>query len=106
MSAHVCGPKCDCRAELIDAATRLSEAATLLASTVSAGSNDRIELHYALVRAAKAKLTGAMEEWREHLVEQLQGVSSEPAPLPDHRFFFRAHDRLLSTPANHPRGIV
>ena len=106
MSAHICGRKCDCRAELIDAATRLSEVATLLSSTVSAGSNDRIELHYALVRAAKAKLTGAMEEWREHLVEQLREPSPDPIATPEHRFFFRANDRLLSAPANQHRGIA
>lgn len=101
MSAHICGSKCDCRADLIDAATRLSEVATLLSSTVSAGSNDRIELHYALVRAAKAKLTGALEEWREHLRDS----SPEAPATADHRFFFRAQDRLLSTAVNLPGSI-
>jgi hypothetical protein len=56
--------------DLNAAAAGLAEASRLLSQSVMSGPDDLIELHFAFVRATRAKLCGAMAAWKDHLDEQ------------------------------------
>lgn len=64
---HTCGRECPCRVDLQAAADALAESSRLLSESLSFSSADLVELRFALVRAAKSKVCGAMNEFREHL---------------------------------------
>jgi len=67
---HTCGPACECRKDLNAAAAGLAEASRLLSQSILSDSDEMIELYYAFVRASKAKFSGAMAAYRDHLEEQ------------------------------------
>jgi hypothetical protein len=53
--------------DLQAAANGLAESSRLLSESLSFSSADLVELRFALVRAAKSKVCGAMNEFRDHL---------------------------------------
>jgi hypothetical protein len=73
MMKHFCGSECACRADLDKAAVALAEASRLLSASIMVSSVDLIESCYAGVRAAKAKVHGAMAAYVDHLQEATQG---------------------------------
>ena len=75
---HTCGPACECRMDLNAAAAGLAEASRLLSQSVLSDSDDVIELYYAFVRAAKAKFSGAMAAYRDHLQDQMMASTRQP----------------------------
>jgi hypothetical protein len=56
--------------DLNAAAAGLAEASRLLSQSVLFGPDELIELHFAFVRATRAKLSGAMAAYKDHLDEQ------------------------------------
>lgn len=66
---HKCEPTCECRQDLEAAVAALEQSTRLLSVFVFADSDELIEKYYAGVRAAKAKLAGAMAAYRDHLIE-------------------------------------
>jgi hypothetical protein len=66
---HECGAACECRQDLDAALAALESSARLLSAFIFAGPIDLIDTYYATVRAAEAKLKGAMTAYREHLLE-------------------------------------
>jgi hypothetical protein len=66
---HQCGPECECRIDLTKAAAALEEASRLLSASVLFDSDEAIETCYAFVRASKAKFSGAMSAYKDHLRE-------------------------------------
>jgi hypothetical protein len=55
--------------DLNAAAAGLAEASRLLSASILSGPVELIELHFAFVRATKAKFSGAMAAYKDHLVE-------------------------------------
>jgi len=60
---------CDCRKGLNAAIAALDHSTRMLAAFVFSGSIEVVETHYAKVRAAEARLKGAMGAYRDHLLE-------------------------------------
>jgi hypothetical protein len=66
--------------DLNAAAAGLAEASRLLSQSVLSDSDEVIEVYYAFVRTAKAKFSGAMAAYRDHLQDQAtSGASHLPA---------------------------
>lgn len=74
-----CGPNCECKMDLNAAAAGLAEASKLLAQSILSDSDELIELYYAFVRASKAKFSGAMAAYHDHL-QDLGNSCAEPPP--------------------------
>jgi hypothetical protein len=66
---HPCDEACSCRANLDEAAATLQLSTNLLARVAFSGRQDVIEAYYAGVRAAEAKLAGAIAAYRDHLAD-------------------------------------
>jgi hypothetical protein len=72
-----CGPECKARLDLDKAAAGLAEASRLLSGSTCSDSVEVIDTYYAFVRAAKARVSGALMAYREHLLDSpVMGVSS------------------------------
>ncbi|MES1258104.1 MAG: hypothetical protein ABUS51_06725 [Acidobacteriota bacterium] len=66
--------------DLNAAAAGLAEASRLLSQSILSDSDEVIEVYYAFVRMAKAKFSGAMAAYRDHLQDQgISGVNQTPA---------------------------
>jgi hypothetical protein len=63
---HVCQPHCPCRIDLDRATAALERSTQLLANVSLAESLEIIEAYCAGVRAAEAKLSGAIAAYRDH----------------------------------------
>ncbi len=66
---HICTPACECKIELNAAAAALAEASRLLVNSILFDSGEMIEMHFAFVRMAKAKVAGAIADYQDHLRE-------------------------------------
>jgi hypothetical protein len=66
---HQCNAECECTEDLTAAAAALSEASKLLSASTTCGSDEVIEAYYAAFRRAKARFSGAMAAYRDHLAE-------------------------------------
>jgi hypothetical protein len=63
---HVCPPDCECMRDLSAALADVEEASRLLSLSILSGLDDFIEVRYAAVRCAAAKLGGAFAAYRDH----------------------------------------
>jgi hypothetical protein len=66
---HRCSDVCPCRKDLDAAALDLARATRLLSDSIMSNSDDLIEICYARVRGAAAKVQGARAAWHDHLSE-------------------------------------
>jgi hypothetical protein len=66
---HVCTCDCECRIDLNAALNGLEAASRLLSVSLLSGLDDFVEVRYAVVRCAAAKLAGAFAAYRDHLAE-------------------------------------
>jgi hypothetical protein len=62
-------PDCECRVDLSAALDGLEAASRLLSVSILSGLDDFVEVRYAAVRCATAKLAGAFAAYREHFAE-------------------------------------
>ena len=64
--AHSCGPDCECRIRLNAAADALEAATQSLVTSLGSDSDMLVDTCIASVRAAKARLMGALADFRDH----------------------------------------
>ena len=57
--------------DLNKAAAGLAEASKLLSASILADPDEVIEVYYAFVRASKARFSGAMAAYKDHLRERV-----------------------------------
>jgi hypothetical protein len=68
-ASHVCTSDCECRADLSAALEGLESASRLLSASIFSGFDGFVEVRYAAVRCATAKVAGAFAAYREHFAE-------------------------------------
>ena len=68
-SCKACAGSCECRKYLERAALGLRRSSEMLSDSISAGSDEVIEVYFARLRLAQARLTGALAAHKDHLVE-------------------------------------
>jgi len=66
---HRCSGDCPCRKDLDAAALDLVNSARLFSDSIMSSSDDLMEICYARVRGAAAKVQGARAAWLDHMHE-------------------------------------
>jgi hypothetical protein len=72
-----CEPACPCQTDLCTALAELNDYTELLSTTLAAESRESIERRYAELRAAQARVRGAMANYLDHL----QGIQRDPCEI-------------------------